>query len=94
MRLSTLLVGLLASTLVQAAVDVNQATEADLDGLKGLGPTTTRRILAERDKAPFQNWQDLMARVKGLGAPTAQKLSEQGLTVGGQAYPGPAPRKP
>ncbi len=28
-----------------AAVDVNKASEAELDGLKGIGPVTTRLIV-------------------------------------------------
>lgn len=67
-------------------IDVNHASEAQLDSLNGLGPATTRRILAERDKAPFKSWQDLLARVKGLGPSHAAKLSAQGLAVEGQAY--------
>jgi len=68
------------------AVDVNRATEAQLDGVLGLGPATTRLILAERDKALFKNWQDLIARVKGLGPKAAVKLSANGLNVDGQPY--------
>ena len=67
-------------------VDVNTATEAQLDGLLGLGPATTRVILTERDKARFKNWQDLIARVKGLGPKAAAKLSAAGLNVDGQPY--------
>ncbi len=67
-------------------VDVNTATEAQLDGLLGLGPATTRLILAERDKARFKNWQDLIARVKGLGPKAAAKLSAAGLNVDGLPY--------
>jgi competence protein ComEA len=67
-------------------VDANTATEAQLDGLLGLGPATTRLILAERDKARFKNWQDLIARVKGLGPKAAAKLSAAGLNVDGQPY--------
>ena len=91
MRWTVLLVSLvLGGTLAHAGVDVNRASEADLDGLKGLGPATTRRILAEREKAPFRNWQDLLARVKGLGPNSAKKLSDEGLTVEGQSFPSPA----
>lgn len=68
------------------AVDVNTATEAQLDGVLGLGPATTRLILAERDRARFKNWQDLIARVKGLGPKAAVKLSAAGLNVDGQPY--------
>jgi competence protein ComEA len=70
------------------ALDINLASEADLDSLKGVGPATTQRLLAERGQGPFGNWADLMARVKGLRAPTARKLSDQGLTVNGVPFEG------
>jgi competence protein ComEA len=66
------------------ALEINHATEAELDGLRGLGPAFTRRILSERDIRPFTNWSDLMRRVSGMGRLTAQKLSAQGLTVNSQ----------
>ena len=72
--------------VLSEAVDVNAATEAQLDGVLGLGPATTRLILAERDRARFKNWQDLIARVKGLGPKAAVKLSDAGLNVDGQPY--------
>ncbi len=74
-----------------AAVDVNKASEAELDGVKGIGPATTRVIVAERKKAEFKNWEDLIARVKGFGPKTAAKFSAEGLTVGGATYQGAAP---
>lgn len=74
------------------ALDINQASEADLDSLKGVGPATTQRILAERGQAPFSSWADLMARVKGLRPPTARKLSGQGLTVNGTSFDEDPPR--
>ena len=69
-----------------AAVDVNKASAADLDGLKGLGPVITKRILDERRKAHFKDWQDFISRVKGLGDNTASKLSAEGLTVNGTTF--------
>ena len=69
-----------------AAVDVNKGSEAELDGIKGLGPAPSKQIMAERKKAEFKNWDDLISRVKGLGDKTAAKLSEGGLTVGGASY--------
>jgi competence protein ComEA len=71
-----------------AAVDVNKATEAELDGLKGLGPVTTRLILAERKKGEFKSWDDFISRVKGVGDKSAAKFSAEGLTVGGASYQG------
>ena len=67
------------------ALDINQASEAELDGLRGLGPAFTRRVMTERDIRPFTDWPDLMRRVSGMGRVTAKKLSAQGLTVSGQA---------
>ena len=73
-----------------AAVDVNKATAADLDGIKGIGPVMSKRIIDERKKGDFRNWDDLMARVKGIGSPTAAKYSAGGLTVNGSDYKNPA----
>jgi len=69
-----------------AAVDVNKGSEAELDSIKGIGPATSKQIMAERKKAEFKNWDDLISRVKGLGEKTAAKLSEGGLTVSGASY--------
>ena len=66
------------------ALDINQASEAELDGLRGLGPAFTRRVMRERDIRPFTDWPDLMRRVSGMGRVTADKLADQGLTVSGQ----------
>jgi len=78
-----------------AAVDVNKATEAELDGIKGIGPVTTKLIMSERKKGEFKNWDDFVARVKGVGDKSAAKFSAEGLTVSGASYPGPgaAPAK-
>ena len=88
-----------------AAVDVNKGSQAELDGIKGIGPATSKQIMDERKKAEFKNWDDLISRVKGLGEKSAAKLSEGGLTVGGASYkpaadakkaaatPAPAPAK-
>jgi competence protein ComEA len=70
----------------RAAVDANTATEAELDSVRGIGPVTSRAILAERRKGAYASWDDLLARVRGLGPERAQALSEAGLRVGGQSY--------
>ena len=74
-------------------VDIAQAREIDLDGLRGLGPATTRLILQERERQPFKDWQDLMKRTSGIGPKKAAQLSEQGLRVQGQSYPASAPQR-
>ena len=73
-----------------AAVDVNKATEAELDGIKGIGPVTSKLIMSERKKGEFKNWGDFVARVKGVGDKSATKFSAEGLTVSGAKYEGPA----
>jgi competence protein ComEA len=68
------------------ALEINTANEAELDSVKGLGPSATARILAAREQAPFKDWADLMQRVKGIKPRTAAKLSEAGLSVNQQPY--------
>jgi len=75
---AVLVTGLFAG-LCFAQIELNQASEIELDSLKGIGPATTRQVLAERQKAPFKDWPDVLARIRGLGSPTAPQLSGQGL---------------
>jgi competence protein ComEA len=77
---------MLYTALAMAAVDVNKATDAQLDSVKGIGPATTKLIAAERKKGEFKDWQDFIDRVKGVGDARAAKLSAEGLTVNGKAY--------
>jgi len=75
-----------------AAVDVNKANQADLESIKGIGPTIATKILDERKKGSFKDWNDMITRVKGVGEKNAAKFSADGLTVNGAAYAGaPAP---
>jgi competence protein ComEA len=74
-----------------AAVDANKGSAADLDGLKGVGPAMSKRILDARKQGEFKDWPDLMQRVKGVKEKKAEKLSAEGLTVNGQAFGGAAP---
>ena len=68
------------------ALEVNTANEAELDSVRGLGPSSTERILTARERGPFTNWADLMQRVKGIKPATATRLSDAGLTVAGQPF--------
>lgn len=71
-----------------AQVDVNKADQAALDGVKGVGPTLSKTILAERAKGEFKDWADFQKRVKGMGDKRAAKLSQAGLQVNGQSKEG------
>ena len=73
-----------------AAVDVNKATPAELDGIKGIGPAISGKIVDERKKGNFKSWEDFIERVKGVGEGNAAKFSAEGLTVGGAGYKGAA----
>ncbi len=77
---------LVSASLSWAGVEVNKASAAELDGIKGIGPTVVAKILEERKKGNFKNWNDLIDRVKGVGQANAIRLSEAGLTVGGAAF--------
>lgn len=74
-----------------AAVDVNKATAADLDGIKGIGPGISGKIVDERKKGEFKDWNDFIERVKGVGDKNAARFSAEGMTVGGASYKGAAP---
>ena len=69
-----------------AGTDINQATEAELDGIKGLGPSSTARILKARKDGAFKDWEDVIKRVQGVRAASAAKLSAAGLVVNGMPY--------
>jgi len=77
---------MLYAAAAMAAVDVNKGTAADLDGIKGIGPGTTKLIMEERKKGEFKDWADFIKRVKGVGEVRAGKLSDEGLTVNGEAF--------
>lgn len=77
--------------LAFAAVDVNKGTAAELDGVKGIGPALSSRIVDERKKGNFKDWNDFIERVKGVGEGNAAKFSAEGLTVNGAGFKGAAP---
>jgi competence protein ComEA len=79
------------SALSLAAVEVNTATQAELDSVKGLGPATSQKIIAEREKAPFKDWADFQKRVKGMQDKKSTALSQAGLTVNGAEFGGTHP---
>lgn len=75
----------LASAVAFAAVDVNKASQADLQTVKGIGPAMSTRILDARKSGSFKDWTDLQTRVKGVGTGNSAKFSSEGLTVDGAA---------
>lgn len=61
-------------------VNINTAGEAELDELPGVGPSTARSIIEDRDaNGPFATIEDLM-RVSGIGEKKFEKL-KSGICV-------------
>lgn len=73
-----------------AAVEANYARRADLERLPGIGVDLADAMLRERERRPFEDWADLIARVPGLGPRRAAHLSLAGLRVQGLTYGSPA----
>jgi comEA protein len=70
-------------TVDAARVDLNRATEAELEALPGIGPALAARIVAWREEhGPFARIGDL-ARVPGIGPALLERL-EPLVTVSGR----------
>jgi competence protein ComEA len=72
-----------------AQVDVNKADAAALDGVRGVGPSMSKAILAERTRGgDFKDWADFQKRVKGVKDKKAIAFSQAGLQVNGKPKEG------
>lgn len=80
------LLAVVAMAAQASDVDVNAATQAELESLRGIGVELSQRLLDERRRRPFADWADVAARVPGFGPKLAARLSAQGLRVGGRPY--------
>lgn len=75
-----------------AAVNLNTATVAELDAVKGIGQAKAQAIVDYRTKnGPFKSVEDLRS-VKGFGEKSVAKLKSE-LSVGDTPVK-PAPAKP
>lgn len=56
-------------------VNVNTASESELETLPGIGPSTAKRIVADREeKGPFESVEDL-TRVSGIGEKKLESIA-------------------
>ncbi|QDQ27874.1 helix-hairpin-helix domain-containing protein [Chitinimonas arctica] len=95
------LVSALASVYVMAVVNLNTATQAELETLKGVGPSKAKAIVDYRQKNGAFKSVDELDNVPGFGKATLDKLRPE-LTVSGasssvakpQEKPAEKPAKP
>jgi competence protein ComEA len=67
-----------------AVVNINNATQAELETLRGIGPAKAKAIIDYRKKkGSFKSVDDLQG-VSGIGPATVQKLRKD-ITVGGSS---------
>lgn len=77
----SVLAGVLFSVSALAAVDLNTATQSELEVVKGIGPAKAKSIVNHREKnGPFKDVESL-ANVKGFGKASVAKLKGE-LAVG------------
>lgn len=68
------LLAMLVSVAAMAAVNINTASQQELETLKGIGPVKAKAIVDYRSKnGPFKSAADLV-NVPGIGEKTVEKL--------------------
>ena len=71
-----------ASTIYASPINVNTATQSELESIKVIGPAKAKTIIAERlDGGHFQDANDLQKRVRGIGMKSVEKMVDNGLTI-------------
>lgn len=78
------LIAAFSLSFAMAVVNINTATPAELQTLKGIGAKKAADIVAYREQnGPFKTVEDL-TKVKGIGAKTLEKLKPE-ITVDAKA---------
>jgi len=79
--------GWAGTALAGATQDLNQATRAEIEAVRGVGVELTERLLQARAQGHFVDWADLRRRVKGLSRRAMEGFAEAGFRIRGQAPP-------
>ena len=67
---------------IASPINVNTATQSELESIKGIGPSKAKTIIAERlDGGHYQDANDLQKRVRGIGMKSVEKMVDNGLTI-------------
>lgn len=67
---------------IASTVNVNTATQSELEGIKGIGVVKAKIIIAARlDGGYFQGSIDLQKRVSGIGIKSLEKMLNNGLSI-------------
>lgn len=80
-------VGAVAGVSIDAqAIDVNTASQSQLQAVRGVGPRTAQIIVQERARAGhFESLEDLSDRVRGIGVKKLQAMQAGGLRAGSRS---------
>jgi competence ComEA-like helix-hairpin-helix protein len=82
MSLLVPVVGVGLSDAIASPVNVNSASQSELESIKGLGPSKARAIISEREDGGFyRDANDLQQRVRGIGMKSVEKMVDNGLTI-------------
>ena len=85
MRSTAFVAALTVSSLGLATaspINVNTATQSELESIRGIGPSKAKTIIAERlDGGHFQDANDLQKRVRGIGMKSVEKMVDNGLSI-------------
>lgn len=72
------------------AVDLNKATQAELEALKGIGPVKAKAIIEYRNKNGYFKSADDLDKVKGVGKGIIEKIGAD-VTIDGRPLGLPTP---
>lgn len=75
-------IGMGLSDAMASPINVNSASQSELESIKGLGPSKARAIISEREDGGFyHDANDLQKRVRGIGMKSVEKMVDNGLTI-------------